>query len=284
MSLLHPNLMAFMAVVERKTVQDAAKKIGLTQTGVTQRIRSLERELNTTLFIRSRKGMHLTQEGESLLRYCQSATELEGRLAFESTQQEIVLQISAPSSLMRTRIIPQVASLLKNYPFLRLQFDLLDLQSAIYKLKNGQSQIVLVPHSDVSLEMDSKILKGERYILVGPNAWKKRSVREVVKNEVIIDFDKNDQYTFEFLKMHNLFENALKTRHFVNNTDGLASLVASGAGYSVLAEEIAAPLLTDKSLCNLLPGKFLELKDIALAWYPRPQMPYYMAEIIKCIT
>ena len=166
MSLLHPNLIAFMAIVERKTVQDAAKKIGLTQTGVTQRIRALEKELQTTLFIRSRNGMKLTTEGESLQRYCQSATELEGQLVFESTQQEIKITISGPSSLMRSRIIPGVSKLLKDYPFLSLQFDLMDQQSAIHKLKNGHSHIVLVSNSAVALEMDSKIIKPDRKSVV----------------------------------------------------------------------------------------------------------------------
>lgn len=283
MSLVHPNLIAFMAVVERKTVQDAAKKIGLTQTGVTQRIRSLERELNITLFIRSRKGMQLTPEGESLLRYCQSVVELEGRLGFESSEQEVALQISGPSSLMRTRAIPNLIPVLKKFPFLRVQFDLLDLQSAIHKLKSGESQIIIVSKEKVALEMDSKIIKAERYILVGPYEWKKRGIKDIVKNEVIIDFDKNDQYSFDFLKSHGLYELALKSRHFVNNTDGLASLISLGAGYSVVAEDIALPLIENKELSNLMPGKYLELKDMCLAWYPRPQMPNYMAEIIKFI-
>jgi DNA-binding transcriptional LysR family regulator len=276
--------MAFMAVVERKTVQDAAKKIGLTQTGVTQRIRSLERELNITLFIRSRKGMQLTQEGESLLRYCQSATELEGQLAFESSQKEITLQISGPSSLMHTRVIPQLTAILKKFPFLRIQFDFLDLQSAIFKLKNGEAQIVIVSHSQVALEMDSKIISNERYILVGSYAWRKRPVLDIIKNEVIIDFDQHDQYTFDFLKQNQLFDFAIKSRHFVNNTDGLVSLIARGAGFSVVAEEVAMLSIANKELVNLMPGKFLDMRDLSLAWYPRPQMADYMSAIIKAIS
>ena len=67
MSLLSPTLEAFWAVVRKGTVQDASHILGITQTGVTQRIRSLEKQLKTTLFTRSRKGMKLTAEGEALL-------------------------------------------------------------------------------------------------------------------------------------------------------------------------------------------------------------------------
>ena len=283
MSLLHPNLIAFMAIVERKTVQDAAKKIGLTQTGVTQRIRALEKELQTTLFIRSRTGMKLTTEGESLHRYCQSATELEGQLVFQSTQQEIKLTISGPSSIMRSRVIPNVSGILKKYPFLKIQFDLMDQQSAIHKLKNGHSHIVLVRSSSVALEMDSKIIKAERYILVGPAAWKKRSLKEIIKTETIIDFDQNDNYTFEFLDKINLREHANTSRHYVNNTDALADMIVNATGYSVLALELAQDFINRKMLIDLAPGKFLDLSDICLTWYPRPEMPAYFKEILQVI-
>lgn len=272
-----------MAVVERKTVQDAARKIGLTQTGVTQRIRALEKELQTTLFIRSRTGMKLTTEGESLQRYCQSVTELEGQLVFESAQQEIKLTISGPSSLMRSRVIPNVSGLLKKYPFLRVQFDLMDLQSAAYKLKSGFAQIVLMSSANVALEMDSKVLRPERYILVGPYAWKKRSIKDILKTETIIDFDQNDTYTFEFLEKHGLKKEAGASRHFVNNTDALASMISSGAGYSVLAEELADDLINRKILADLLPGKSLDLSDLCAAWYPRPEMPAYFKEILQVL-
>ncbi|MEA9357051.1 LysR family transcriptional regulator [Bacteriovorax sp. PP10] len=283
MSLLHPNLVAFMAVVERKTVQDAAKKIGLTQTGVTQRIRSLEKELQTTLFIRSRTGMRLTTEGESLHRYCQSASELEGQLVFQSTQQEIRLTISGPSSLMRSRVIPSVSTILKKYPFLRVQFDLMDLQSAIYKLKSGSSQIVLVRSGVVSLEMDSKMMKAEKYLLVGPVAWKKRTIKDIVKTETIIDFDENDNYTFEFLEKFHLSSETKSSRHFVNNTDALASMISLEAGYSVLAEDQALELIKRHELIDLMPGKFLDLSDICLAWYPRPEMAGYFKDILAAL-
>jgi DNA-binding transcriptional LysR family regulator len=160
----------------------------------------------------------------------------------------------------------------------------MDLQSAAHKLKSGESQLVIVPDSGVALEMDSKMLKSERYVLVGPYAWKKRALKEILQTETIVDFDKNDQYTFEFLETHHLLEHAEKSRHFVNNTDGLTSFIAHGGGYSVVAEDLAEELIAQKKLCNLMPGKHFELKNIALAWYPRTQMPNYMADIIKALT
>src|SRR4051812_36152895 len=83
MILLSPNLRAFLAVVENSTVSASAKKLGITQTGTTQRIQSLEEDLGVTLFLRSRSGMKLTPEGATLLRHCTYVSELEGRLTSE---------------------------------------------------------------------------------------------------------------------------------------------------------------------------------------------------------
>src|SRR5688572_21301012 len=109
MSLLSANLKAFLAITRQGTVHGAAKELRLTQTGVTQRIRGLERSLGTTLFLRSRKGMKLTQEGEAVLRYCRASEDLEGevlsRLLGAGSDRPIYLTVAGPTSVMTARIV-----------------------------------------------------------------------------------------------------------------------------------------------------------------------------------
>ena len=115
MSLLSPELEAFVAIVNKGTVHGAAKEVGLTQTGITQRIRSLERKIGNTLFTRSRKGMHLTQEGETLFVYCQKVMDIEGEtlslIQGQSSKKIVRIQIAGSSSIMRARIIPNTVGL-----------------------------------------------------------------------------------------------------------------------------------------------------------------------------
>ncbi len=125
MSLLHPGIQAFLAIVQQGTVHGAARQIGLTQTGVTQRIRALERDLRTTLFVRSRRGMLVTAEGEALVRWCQSVGELEGELLPFARRGESVAEVrvsvTGPSSLMRCRIIPEAAAAIRGFPGVTLR-------------------------------------------------------------------------------------------------------------------------------------------------------------------
>lgn len=287
MSLLSPSLEAFLAVVETTTVQGASRSLGLTQTGVTQRIRTLEKQLGVTLFIRSRKGMRLTSEGEALRRYCESARELEGRTLAELRGQESIstveLRVSGPSSLMRSRVIPRCFPILKKYPRLRLNFDIADGEGVLEKIKRGQSQLGLIPPEQVVLEMDSRLLKPERYILAGGATWKKRELDDILRQEVIVDFSAADTMTFDFLEKYRWLSKCRKERHFANNTDALASMIKSGLAYSVLSEEFSLADLKRGELIDLAPGKFTEHR-IALAWYPRPEMPSYFKDLIDAIS
>ena len=236
MSLLSPTLEAFWAVVRKGTVQDASKILGLTQTGVTQRIRSLEKQLKTTLFIRSRKGMKLTTEGEALLQFVKSSLDIEG-MALSKIQRAakdsiIEVSICGPSSILRSRVIPILSSILKDFPLLRFRYDLSDVESNSNKLKSGECDLALLEHHHVTREMDSKILKAERYCLYGPASWKRRLLPEIFKAETIIDFNQNDLMTFNFLDKYKLKTQVQKERHFANNTDALISMIVGGLGYS----------------------------------------------------
>lgn len=51
------NLQAFLAVVRAGTVIGASGELGLTQTGVTQRIKAIERDVGAALFTRYRLVM-----------------------------------------------------------------------------------------------------------------------------------------------------------------------------------------------------------------------------------
>ena len=286
MSLQHPGIEAFLSIVRHSTVHGAARDIGLSQTGVTQRIRSLERQLRTTLFTRSRKGMNLTEEGEALYRYCQRVQDLEGEyltfLHTEATTATVNVSVTGPSSLMRSRIIPQATKLLKTFPNITFSFFLDDYETGLRHLKNGSCQLAVMPREDVVNELDSKILRPAVYVLVGPPEWRKRPLEETISTERIVDFNESDDATFRYLRRHGLLHLAKKQRHLANSPDALVSMVADGLGYTVLFTEFAGSYLEEGRLVDLNPGKKVEYEG-ALAWYPRREMPSYFRHLIKNI-
>lgn len=286
MSLLSPQLQAFMAVAKYKSVHGAASAIHITQTAVTQRLHLLEVKLSTTLFIRSRRGMILTPEGEALLRYCHAVHELEGEALAKITgagiENDIRICITGPSSIMRSRIISQCFSVMKQFPHLLIHFDINDLENRIRSLRSGDSQLAVIHKEDLISEMEHKLLKPEYYVLVCTSAWKKRHLKNIIQTEHIVDYDPNDQITFNYLKHYNLFEFAKHERHFANRTDALAMMLAEGYGYGVLTKEFAEPYVKQKQLMILNSGKMYET-NLILAWYKRPEPPHYFSALIAAI-
>lgn len=287
MSLLSPQLEAFMAVAKQKTVHGAAGVLHITQTAVTQRIHALEAKLSSTLFTRTRRGMMLTPEGEALLRYCHAATELEGEAlakikgaAIETTLQ---VCITGPTSIMRSRIIPQCLPVFKKFPNLLAYFDINDMEDRVKTLRSGQSQFAIIRQEDVAPEMEYKILHPEHYVLVCTSAWQQRKLRDILRNERIIDYDPSDQMSFNYLKQFNLFEFARHERHFVNRTESLALMLFAGLGYGTLTTEFAKPYIEKNELIVLNSGKIYK-NILALAWYARPEPPKYFTALIEAMS
>lgn len=286
MSLLSANLKAFIAIVRRGTVHGAAKDLHLTQTGVTQRIRALEKELRTTLFLRSRKGMQLTREGEALLRYCKGAEDLEGealsRILGAATDRPTYVTTVGPTSVMTARITDQCATLYSKWPNLYLNFVVSDSVDRLNMIRSGQASLAIVPPEQVPNEMDSKRLKPDKYILVGSPKWRGRRLSDILEHERVIDFDESDQTTLNYLKKFDLVSQLKKPRLFVNNNEVIKKYFGRGIGFGTLTHEIAKPHLDAGDISVLNGGAVME-DPLALAWYPRPEMPPYFKAIIDSI-
>lgn len=287
MLLLNPHLEAFVAVAAQKSMHGGARIMHLSQTSITQRIFLLEQKLNTTLFIRTRQGVTLTPEGEALLRYCQTVSDLSGETLAQikdfGSKTAVRISITGPSSIMSSRIIPQSMRVMKQFPQLLITFDVND--DSIYRLdalRTGASQFAILEPENLIREMQHKKLQDEKYLLVGSHRWKKRKTPDIIQSEKIIDFDENDPTTFNYLKKFKLFNLALKERLFVNRTESLVQMIENEFGYGVLTEEFSKPYLHNKQLIQLNDGKIFR-NELTLAWYNRPHPPNYFSHIIETI-
>lgn len=286
MSLLSVNLQTFFMVYEKGSVTIAASKLRVGQTAVTQRIRSLENELGVSLFTRSRKGMELTPEGQSLLKYCLRAKELEGQalseLVHSGSSNQVDLRFAGPTSFMSGRAIPKCLEVIKKWRQLNLHFIIDDRENRLELLKLGVADIVALAPHQVPLELDSKLLRADEYLLLGHPSWKKRDLKDILENERLFAFHENDSTSLNYLKAFDLLRFLRRPRLFVNENLALSTLLRAGSGFGLLSKEIAGPILERGELIKLNQGR--SMKDaIALAWYPRAQMPAYLREITQSI-
>ena len=108
---------AFEAAARHLSFTAAAAELNLTQSAISQHVRSLERRLNCALFIRKHRRIALTDEGRRLLpSVARSIGSLrEAALAFDVSDAKRILTISASISVVQTFIVPRISAFMAEH-------------------------------------------------------------------------------------------------------------------------------------------------------------------------
>lgn len=284
-TLRNPLLVAFERVATLQTIHAAAADLSLTQPAITKRIQALESDLGVTLFLRSRRGMLLTDEGAALLHYCKVTQEAEGQLLGKisgQTRQEVSVTVVGPTSAISTRVAMACAPLYAKYSFLRLHLQSEDHANRVEMVRRGEADLAIVSPESVPNEMESKRLKPDRYLLVACSDWKQRELKEILQSERILDFYESDSNTMNYLKHFSLEKHVGRTRLFVNQNEALIHYFSLGLGYGTLTESVAKPSLDNGTLIRLNRGQALE-DPLALTWYARSKQLAFFEDLIHKI-
>ena len=115
----------FFYVGKNKSISKAAKELFMTQPAVSQAIMQIERELETQLFHRMPRGVRLTQEGEHLFEYIQSAMHF-----IEAGEEKLLefkgmtvgeLKIGVGDTISRYFLLPFLEHFHSRYPKIKLK-------------------------------------------------------------------------------------------------------------------------------------------------------------------
>ncbi|MFD0714847.1 LysR family transcriptional regulator [Paenibacillus sp. GCM10027626] len=100
------DLKIFQTVADYGSISKAAAELGYVQSNVTARIKLLERELQTPLFDRHKRGMTLNTEGKRLLEYSQEILS-----KFEEMQRVFRESAESPAGMLEIGIVETIISL-----------------------------------------------------------------------------------------------------------------------------------------------------------------------------
>lgn len=115
---------AFEAAARRLSFTAAAEEIGMTQSAVSQHVKSLETSLGVALFIRRARGLTLTDDGRKLLPQVGTALETlsAAASAFDTIPTQNVLTVASSVSVAQWIISPGLAEFTDSHPNLRIRF------------------------------------------------------------------------------------------------------------------------------------------------------------------
>lgn len=138
----------FYEVANEKSISKGAEKLLISQPAVTQSIRTLEEQLGGKLFIRTPKGVVLTNEGEILYNYIKEGMNyfINGSNKFLSLKNldSGVLNIGASTVISENILIDVLGLFHKKYPnvVINIYNDLTD--NLVKKLRNGDLDLIVI--------------------------------------------------------------------------------------------------------------------------------------------
>jgi LysR family transcriptional regulator, low CO2-responsive transcriptional regulator len=168
--MLLPHLDTFAQAAEMCSFTSAALALRLTQAAVSQRIQSLERTLNESLFHRRGGRVVLTDAGRTLYSYTQQILELHAEARTQITGRKFPvageLVISA-SSIPGKHLLPAVISgFSKKYPNIHIRAAVGDSAAVIDQVERGEASVGLVGRKDDNPNLEFRFLVSDHMAIV----------------------------------------------------------------------------------------------------------------------
>lgn len=127
---------------------EAAKQLYITQSAVSQQIRSLENELGVMLFARGRKGAKLTAHGELLFSYTKRSMEeienAESLFARMKSLDEGSLRIGAGDTIIRHFLLDKLERFHNTYPGIKVEIVNRVTEETLARLTAGKADVAFV--------------------------------------------------------------------------------------------------------------------------------------------
>ncbi len=263
MSLSSLYLDAFLGVAKDGSFSLAAKHLNITQSALSQRIKNLEDELGLTLFIRTSVGAKLTQQGERLLRYCQTRNSMEEELindlnvskSFEVTG---TVKIASYSSVLRSVLIPALKPLLEKHSNILCEFICSNMQELPGLLQRAEVDFIIMDYHLERSNLQAVVLGCENFVMI-------ESKKISLRNDIFLDNDSEDLSTELFFKT----QSGLKYRRsYFDDCYGIIDGVALGLGRAVMSEH----LIVKNTDIKIIKHHKTYKTDVVLHYY---QQPFY---------
>ncbi|MFE8046340.1 LysR family transcriptional regulator ArgP [Brenneria goodwinii] len=278
---------ALMAVIETGGFELAAKRLNLTTSAISQRIKALESAIGTPLVIRG-KPCASTEEGAKLIQYLRRQKflydEFESEL-FGTENTKVKMRIAINQDSLDTWFLPAVQ------PVVHKKNILLDIvvDDQDYTLRALAEGNVVAAISSIAKPMrgcNVVPLGSIRYrFLCSPDfhqRWFANGVtRDALQKAPLLIFGNKDKLQSDFLnRVFSVNQEACRY-HCVPSTEAFYIAVQRGIGYGMISELQYADNLATGALVDISPGFY---SDIELYWHHWQAQSPSINWLTRCLT
>ena len=239
----------FYFVGKYKSVTLAAKELFTSQPAVTRTIKKLEDELKCRLFVRSKKGMEFTSEGETLFEYVSASInqlekgEAEVRKNTGDSEGRVV--IGTTVTALDEFLFKFLDTFHENHPNVKFKIFTQSTDITIDKLRTGQIDVAVITspfstYDDVEYikikEFENVLIGGVKYQYLNDHG--PISIEEIKKIPFVAMSSHTQlrQFTDALFQKHNI---AINPRIEVDSADVLIPFVRNGQGVSIVPLSLA---------------------------------------------
>ena len=261
---------ALLAVIECGSFEQAAQRLRLTPSAVSQRVRVLEDELGVPLVVRSRP-CRPTRAGRRIALYLQRSRLLEQEWLAEMAENSdawLSVPVAINNDSLSTWLFPAIADCLQRE---RILLDMvLDDQSLTHALMESGTAVAAISSQPQAMRgCVAEPLGLMRYRLCAAPQFAARHFpaglqRECARKAPLIVFNRKDRLQWDLLSARLGLHDEAFPCHFVPSSDPFLHVIEQGLGYGLLPEIQIGVQLGSGALVDLLPQQPV---DVPLYWH-----------------
>lgn len=242
----------FFFVAKTLSFSEASKELFISQSAVSQSIKSLEKRLNQILFIRSTKKVKLTKEGEMLFKHIEPAINLiskgENQILESHSLNGGQIRIGASDTICRYFLVPFLNDFHKKFPNTHIKVTNGTSLQCVELLESNQVDLIVVntPNSKLNNITCIHVIKTFSDVFIANKEAFQISDKDIFFEELldlpILMLEKHST-TSEFL--HNLFLQRsldLVPAIELSSNDLLIDLAKIGLGIAFVPDYCVMPL------------------------------------------
>jgi DNA-binding transcriptional LysR family regulator len=153
----------FYEVATIGNITKASEELNISQPAISKSIKNLEEQLGGQLFVRTKRGVILTQEGLEFYNYIKQAIEYinnaENKFTDLINLETGCIKIGISTTLTKEFLLPYLEEFHKKYPKIDIQIYTYFTKDLMPKLKNGLIDIVILNLLDIDYGNDIEIIK-----------------------------------------------------------------------------------------------------------------------------
>ncbi len=239
MNISYDYYRVFYYVAKYKSFTAAARILFNNQPNITRMMKKMEEELGCSLFIRNRRGVSLTPEGEKLYAHVSAAFEHitigEQEIARDKELKSGVVTIAASEIALHCVLLPVLKEYRRLYPEIRIRISNHSTPQALMTLKEGLADFAIVTEPfDLPADINGEIICSIQEVAVCTKQYEIEEGTKLSNNQIfehsIIGLEENTSSFAFYTEFFNSIGVTYKTDIEAATADQILPMVKSDLG------------------------------------------------------